>query len=148
MDLSINISANAVAWYAAIVSTVGVIVATLNFLSDRRRVKVTAQHGFLTGVGDDSTKVMLTVANIGKRPVTASSVGFAIKGSGDVILTATPNLVLPKTLKEGTSGQTWINHDELMRVLKREKKGVEDIEYVWCRDSTGKTYKGKYRLKW
>lgn len=148
MNLSINISAQAVAWYAAIVSTVSVFIAVLNYLSDRRRLKVLAQHGFLTGMGDDSTKVMISVANIGKRPVTISSVGFEVKDSGDMILISTPNLSLPKTLKEGTSGQTWINHEELLYLLKKEKKTVKDIKYVWCKDSTGKVYKAKFKLKW
>ncbi len=145
MNISINISANVVAWYAAIVSTIVMVIAILNYLGDKRRLKVSAQHGFLTGVSDDSTKVIITAANIGKRPITVSGVGFEMNEGGNLILMETPMLKLPHTLKEGTSCQTWINHDELMGGIKGD---VKRIKSVWYRDSTGKYYKAKYKLQW
>ena len=148
MNIDLNISASAVAWYAAIVSTAGVIVALLNFMADKRRLRVKASHGLLVGVNDDSTKIFISVANIGKRPVSISSVGFTVKGGDDMVLTTTPNLNLPKTLKEGAGVQTWMNHEEFVRVLARGDRAVEDVAYTWCRDSTGKVYRSRFTLKW
>jgi hypothetical protein len=148
MEFSINITANMVAWYAAIVSTLGVIVAVLNYLGDKRRLKLSASHGILTGMGDDSTKVIFSAANTGKRPVTISGVGLSFVEKNDLVLVRTPNLKLPSTLKEGQSCSTWMDHAELEHLLKREKKTVKDIKYVWFRDSTGKRYRRKYKLKW
>ncbi len=147
-ELSITISANTVAWYAAIVATVSASVTILNYLSDRRKLKVSASHGLITGTGDWSAKVILTAANTGKRPVTIQGVGFTFYDKSDLILTTTPNLNLPKTVKEGDSCSTWIDHAELITSLRIEKREIGDIKCTWFRDSTGKRYTQKFKLKW
>ena len=147
-EISITISAATVAWYAAIVSTVSVAIAILNYLGDKRRLKVSASHGFLTGVGDDTTKVILTAANTGKRPVTVQGVGFLFNDGSDLILMNTPNLRLPKAVEQGESCSTWINHDELLESLKGENRTIQDIKSVWFRDSTGVRFTAKSKLKW
>lgn len=147
-EISIVISATTVAWYAAVVSTVSVIIATLNYLGDKRKLKVSASHGFLTGVSDDSTKVFLTAANTGNRPVTVQGVGLTFKDGSDLILMSTPGLELPKAVEQGDSCATWIDHAELLASLKRDGKSTEDIDLVWFRDSTGKRFTAKYSLKW
>lgn len=146
-EINITISAATVAWYAAIISTASVIIAILNYLGDKRRLRVSASHGFLTGVGDDATKVILTAANVGKRPVTVQGVGFLFN-DGSLILMNTPNLRLPKTVEQGESCSTWINHDELLESLKGGNRTKKDIKSIWFRDSTGVRFTAKSKLKW
>lgn len=147
-DINISISANSVAWYAAIVATISALIAVLNYLNDKRRLKVSISRGFLTGVGDDSTKLFLKAANIGKRPVTVNGVGFNLKGKTDITLMHTPMLNLPYTIKEGNSCQTWIEHEEFLMQLKQDGDTIQDITHIWFRDSTGKIYKKRAKLKW
>ena len=147
-ELSIVISAEAVAWYAAVVSTIGVTLGILNHIGDRRMLKISASHGFLTGMGDGSTKVFLTAANIGKRPVTVEGVGFTFRDKNSLAIMRTPNLNLPKTLKEGQSCSTWIDHAEFLDQLKNGDHTIKDVKKVWFRDSTGKRYESKFKLKW
>jgi hypothetical protein len=154
-SINFTISASTVAWYAAIVSTVGVIIALtsaiiafLNYRADKRRLKVSISRGFLTGLGDDSTKLIFNAANIGKRPVTIQGVGLSLKGKTNLIIMNTPMLKLPHTIKEGDSAQTWSDHAELIEQLKQSKKTIRDVKTVWFRDSTGKVYSRKTKLKW
>ena len=46
-DISIHISANTVAWYAAIVSTVGLLATIYTAWKDRPRVKITINPDIL-----------------------------------------------------------------------------------------------------
>lgn len=154
-NIHFTISASTVAWYAAIVSTIGVMIALasafisfLNYRADKRRLKVSISRGFLSGVGDESTKLFFKAANVGKRPVTIQSVGMGLGGRTNLILMSTPMLKLPYTIKEGDSAQTWSDHAELIQQLKRSKKTIRDIKTVWFSDSTGEVYNRKVKLKW
>jgi len=145
-NIEVNISANAVAWYGAIVASVSVLLATFSYIGDKRKIKVRVSHGLFMGHSlslDEKMTVFLNAANTGKRPVTISSAGFRFKDGQDIVLTETPNLRLPFTIEEGRSCQTWIEKSSLLKAMKHEKSR---IKFGWYRDSTGKLYKGKYRI--
>ena len=141
-EFSIQITASAVAWYGAIVATASALIAFFNYLSERRKIKVTISHGFLVyGRGlEDRLRVFINAANIGKRPVTVNTVGFRLKNGNDIVLMETPSLQLPFTIEEGRSCQTWIDKKELLGEIKKAKT---KIKFGWYRDSTGKYYKGR-----
>jgi len=70
----IEISANAVAWYGAIVATLSALIALLNYWRDKARVKITYQKDIqIMGRQNvyDQTKTYfnITVINKGRRPI-------------------------------------------------------------------------------
>jgi len=82
--LTITITAEAVAWYAAIVATVSVAVQAAIFFRDRKRVKVSFRMGYEI-IGDPrytGTYTMVYVVNTGRRPFTLTNMGLRyLKGS-------------------------------------------------------------------
>ena len=70
----LEISASAVAWYGAIVATIGILVSLYNVLRDRARIKIKYQEdmqiiGPQTVYDSNKTYFNITVINKGRRPV-------------------------------------------------------------------------------
>jgi len=70
----LEISASAVAWYGAIVATVGILVSLYNVLRDRARIKIKFQRdmqiiGPQPVYDPNKTYFNITVINKGRRPV-------------------------------------------------------------------------------
>ena len=88
----------------------------------------------------DPTKeyIVITVANRGRRPRTIDKVGLKLHaGSGTHsthIIAADAVLKGPQELTEGR-GSTWI--------IEQGDIALDNIEYVWAYDQTGKQYRGK-----
>jgi hypothetical protein len=75
----ISISGSVVAAYAAIFSTITAAAQLWNYARDRARIKVTARTNMQL-MGDSKYKagqtlLIVTVANLGRRPVTITTVG-------------------------------------------------------------------------
>lgn len=147
-EISITVSAETVAWYGAIIATLSLVIAATKLFADRRRLRVSVDYGILKGVGDERTKVFISAANIGKRPITVNSLGLRFKDNTEIIIRQTPNLNMPHTLNEGEDCRTWIDKEELVASLAENNKQLSDIEYGWYRDATSKYFTGKYKLKW
>lgn len=100
---TLTITASAVAWYAAIVATVAAIIQAANFLRDRVKVKVTFQRN-MEIFGDPRragmTFTVVRVVNIGRRPVTLSTIGLKYLDPRGAVFTDTVP-VLPCELTEG-----------------------------------------------
>jgi hypothetical protein len=144
--LTITISANSVAWYGAVVATASALIATANYLGDKRKLKVKVTHGLFVGNTfdiDEKMMVFVGAANVGKRPVTVNSAGFRFRNGQDIVLMETPGLQLPFTVEEGKKCQTWIEKKDLVKAMKKQKSR---IKFGWYTDSTGKLYKGKYKI--
>jgi len=76
---TVTITASAVAWYAAIVSTVSSAIQYANYLRDRVHIKVKVQKNMETvndPIHDGMLLTMVTVTNAGRRPVTVTNVGL------------------------------------------------------------------------
>jgi hypothetical protein len=77
-DITIEISANTVAWYAAIVSTVGLAATLYNMWKDRLqlRVRVSPNMALMNMPQYDPAKtyVDISVINRGRRPATISTI--------------------------------------------------------------------------
>ena len=77
----ITISANAVAWYGAIVGTLGILIAMLSAATsivavrrDRVKLKLTVQPNMITaspvlGINTTGPFIIITAANVGRRPI-------------------------------------------------------------------------------
>jgi hypothetical protein len=73
-EISITISAEAVAWYGAIVATTGAIVAGYNIWRDRTNLRVSAKANIkiadsFDNYSADKTYILIEVANTGRRPI-------------------------------------------------------------------------------
>ncbi len=80
-----EISTSAVAWYAAIVATIGAIIAVLNFFRDRARVVIEYQKdriilGQQSVYEKDKPHFAITVINRGRRPINIAKAYLRIIG--------------------------------------------------------------------
>ena len=81
----IEISANAVAWYGAIVATISVAVALLNYLRDRSKIKIKYRKDMQVvgqGLYDTSKSYFnITVINRGRRSINIAKAAIRILGA-------------------------------------------------------------------
>ncbi len=137
-NMKIEISANAVAWYGAIVATFSAILSGWIARRDRTKVKVDAQPNYevkTDGPPDDETYIVVTVANTGRRPVTISTVGLLPKRKTDKsILLGDSIRGGPHELPEGKATQYLIKQDCLDLSL---------YKCVVAYDQTGRKWRGK-----
>jgi len=139
-NITIEISATAVAWYGAIVGTLALIINGLVAWRDRPRIVVNGRAGYkVTSGGSYDTNeeyIAITVANRGRRPRTIDRVGFKLRTGKPAknILAVDSMLKGPQELTEGRSC-TWY--------VKQREINLEDIEYIWAYDQTGKEFQGK-----
>lgn len=75
---TLTITASAVAWYAAVLSTASTLIQTANYFRDRVRLKILFQKN-MQMIGDphyaDATLTIITVTNVGRRPVMVTHIG-------------------------------------------------------------------------
>lgn len=132
-------SASAVAWYGAIMATLSLAISGYVAWRDRARIKATARSGqrlVTPGVpaGHDGEKryVVITVANVGRRPITVSTAGLKMRGDADLWFSEVHG---QEELLEGTS--CCFLGDEAQITL-------DDIMYPFVHDAVGRTYKGRF----
>lgn len=148
--VKIEISANVVAWYGAIVATISFIatfiLSLLKYLRDRARVKVKVSHGFIAPRMqiDNNLKIFVEAINHGRRTVTLKSAGFSLINGEQAVLVNPENIKFPFELKEGKSCMVYYEKTELLKDVKQQKTKIKD---AWFRDATGKIYKTKFKLK-
>jgi hypothetical protein len=140
--VDITISAEAVAWYGAIVGTGSLAVSALNAWRDRPRVRVTADAGYRIqggeerGYSPDKLYISVTVANRGRRPVTIEKVWFDTSepGRGPHILLHDSLLSGSRELAEGKA-TTYLADQALV--------DLRQLTRVTVSDQTGRTWSGK-----
>lgn len=142
----IEISASAVAWYGATVATLSVIIAFLNYLRDKVRVKVKISQGFLayTDHLGDKDQIFIEAINVGRRPVTLSGAGLTLKNGKQLVLMRHENISFPYELQEGKSVRFWVDKNY---IFQEATKAKIKISHAWYRDATGKIHKTKFRIK-
>jgi hypothetical protein len=142
----IEISANAVAWYGAIVATASVLISLLNFLRDRPKIQLKIFEGLLVYGNNlgDNTQIFIEAINVGRRSVTLSGAGLTLKNGKQITIIKSEIVNFPYELQEGKSVQVWINKNDAFRDAGEEKT---KITYAWYRDATGKIYKTKFYIK-
>lgn len=132
-----------IAFYGAILSTILLIWKIVTYyLEIKPRLKVELKYGVgETLLGVTPPLIYINAANIGKTPVTLSSVGFDLGSQMNLIFKQ--NTELPKRLEEG---ENYIFYREI-DVLKSELQNQDPIfqipRYAWVRDQTGREYRSK-----
>lgn len=138
--MTLLISADAVAWYGAILSTLAILLEIVRLLQDRSKVVVKGKANWrVVGGGkaypSDKDYVMVTVINKGRRPVTIEKVALVLKGKGNKVQVLAD--ALKKTLLE--EGQS-VNF-----LADQSKVDIKTVKRVVAIDATGKVYKGKIK---
>ena len=143
--IQINISANLVAWYGAVISTFSLFFVYLNFLRDKSAIEVKISQGIpIYGNQLGETIITITAINIGRRPVTLTGAGFELENGRQIVIMEPSGLSFPCDLLEGKSVQTWVDQDGIFKDVIRE--GTK-IRCAWFRTATDKKYKARFKIK-
>lgn len=135
--------------YGAILSTV---LAVRETRRDHRKVKVTCSLGILTGFRFEPIEaIMITVVNVGHRPVEITSAGFNLTDKRIMVVMddIAPNhqQPLPKMIADGESVTVHKYKDSISGGLEEHwrRAGNSDLKITgaYVRDSTGRTYRAK-----
>jgi hypothetical protein len=131
-----NPSTPVVAWYAAVVSTLGFFLALYVALRDRPRLRISVQPNmrrFGSPVYDeDKFYVVVTVANIGRRPLTVGLVGFTQRRKGGDIILTDSTREGAKDIPEGKSA-TYLAEQAALPLT--------NLKHVLVRDNAGRIWK-------
>ena len=144
LPISLTISANAVAWYAALVSTVLLIIRYLDYRKDRVNVILDCMpdyrvYGATAPHKPDTDYILIKVINKGRRPVTIGNVGFITKGNNEKDALLSDSLREgPRELNEGKSTSYLMEQDAI---------DLNKIKYFVAYDLTGREFKGKLKRK-
>jgi hypothetical protein len=140
----INISGNVVAFYGAAVATVLGVFQIINFLRDRRKVKITVRSNteYVSALaipndcrGDDGDDpyTTITVANAGRRPVTITGIGgYRLYQRKGFLVWHCPSL--PQELTEGKHLTAFVDETEY---------DLTDLECWEVYDAVGHTHRLK-----
>jgi hypothetical protein len=136
-DISIQISASAVAWYAAIVATIGVIMTCYSAWRDRPRVVVTINPNMLVRnappYDPNKTYIDITVRNRGRRPVQISTVSLKLyRTRGFVLVSDSIFQHVHRVLTEERPRTNFFIEQDLI--------DPKNIDYAIVYDETGKFY--------
>src|SRR3989339_531961 len=86
-NLKIEISANAVAWYGAIIATLSIILSFLNYFRDKAKIKVKISQRILAyknhNLGNE-LQILIEAINIGRRAITLSGAGLTLKNRENI----------------------------------------------------------------
>lgn len=136
-----SVSTKVVAWYGAIVATITLLILGFNTWRDRARIKVSAKCGWRifgpSPIPYDQSKdyIGITVINKGRRSVTITKAGLKLKkGKHEWLIAADSMMYKQRELTEGKSCDF---------LIEQEQVDLNNIDYAWACDATGKTYKGK-----
>ena len=135
--LDVTITAPAVAWYAAIVSTASLALGIFLPLRDRPRIRVSARTNWLVGDSEYDPKekyICITVANRDRRTVTIQNVGLESKGKGPDYLASDSWRKGPLEAAEGKA-QTYL--------MKQSGLDLDRIKGVIVVDQTGRKWRAK-----
>jgi len=141
-DISINVSASVVAWYGAIVGTIGLVFSAIATIRDRAKIKILFGRDFrvVGGAGpyrDDIDYASVTVLNMGRRPIKIEKAALKIMGrKGLFLLNDSFAVHRRRTLTEEEPRseflveQDLIDVDRLWYVVVYDARGCEYRKYV------------------
>ena len=143
--ISINITADTVAWYGASIATAVAFFQLYSLIRDRAKIKVKASESYLAigGELEDNLNISIEAINIGRRRVTLTAAGFSLKGNKHIALYKPRFIKFPYDLDAGKSVNVFFNKKELQEDLLKNKS---KIKRAWYRDATGRIYSKRYKL--
>lgn len=146
-EIFIQINASSVAWYGAIVATVGAGVTLWNVWRDRARIRVKINHTLIPRPITNGIRsgFSISIYNHGRRAVVVDKVYLKFADGESLVFLSNSSFVggesgLPKILGEGESHSVVILAGEIAEPLL--KKQVYPISANFC-DALGKEYKAK-----
>jgi len=138
--ITIQISVNTVAWYGAIIATVGFIMSTYNILRDKAKIKIKYEPNMYIHGGESLNypggveHLSISVINRGRRPIRIEAAYLKILGNkGLVYLTDSFADHRPRIITEEKPTTTFL-----------VKQNLIDIKKVYCVivvDGTGRKYR-------
>lgn len=138
--INISISAEAIAWYAALISTILLVIRFLEYQENKINIVLKCKANYRVYPGNkmyppNKNYIVVIVINKGKRPVTIQSVGFISKNKND------KNGILSDSLLRGRVKLT--EGESMDYLLEQDSVNLEKIKYFVAYDLTGREYKGK-----
>lgn len=141
-EITFQISANTVAWYGAIVATLGASVSIYNAWRDRAQIKIDFQKGMRImnarpPYSEDKDYFSVNITNRGRRPVAIGNVGmkyfsgetFILAGSIDDQHTRILTEEKPRT--SILTDQSIIDFSKIYSILVYDQAGREYIKYFY-----------------
>ena len=141
MQIALTISAEAVAWYAAIVSTASLLVSAWSAWRDRARLVITARSGYHLqnpppGYSEEKIYLTVSVANRGRRPVTIQKVWLTQKDSK-----RKSGLLLHDSIRQGSAELA--EGKKVDYLLDQAGLDLDTLRGVVAEDLTGRLWKGR-----
>lgn len=141
--MQLSIPADAVAWYAAVVGTAGVVLNLHSTMRDRAKLKIkVSPYSYPMGRDgsvSDVAHVSITVANAGRRPLGISAAWFTLyskpgqKGViGDSVLCG------KRSLPEG---------ERIEYLVRRDAVTLTDLRGIVVEDLTGRQWHKRLKLR-
>jgi len=147
---TVTITADAVAWYAAVVGTAGVTIAGYVAMRDRAKLRVVArldaevvgewivEPGSVSNLPRGKRYIAIEVANLGRRTVHLKGPSLTLKGSKDRLML--PGEWLPKaSVGEGESARMLWDPEKLT------PQHLKSIDGVVVHDAADRRWKGKIK---
>ncbi|MFH1371465.1 MAG: hypothetical protein ABII09_09310 [Planctomycetota bacterium] len=133
-----------IAWWGAILGTVGTGISIWNYWRDRPRIKVSVAKNIKLSENDmtdnpEEMFVMITAANVSKLPVYLSKAYFTLRTSTQSILLEGPHNFSTKILNPG------LRRDFL---AIQSRLDLSDIKEAYVVDAVDRKFKCKVPRSW
>jgi len=134
LDITIQISANSVAWYGAVIATMAAAVSIYNVWRDRSRVVLSFGKNLRRVEAWDEPLFYVSVVNRGRRPVRVDKAWVKLYGyDGETLIADSLGTRLDRTLDERNPKITfWVKESTLE---------TKRIYCIFASDETGRVYK-------
>jgi hypothetical protein len=150
-ELSIQINASSVAWYGAIVATIGAAVTLWNVWRDRAKIRVKISYALIPHslMSRMRSGFSIVIYNFGRRKVVIDKVYLKFSDGESLIFLSDFNFVggtsgLPRNLEEGESHTVIILAGKISQSLLQKK--AYPVAAIFC-DALGREYKVKTKQK-
>ena len=136
MTYSINITAESVAWYGAIVATASVIFSGINLWRDRSRIKISHTKSWVMNTPTYDPNELyfnIEVRNVGRRTVALGNVGIKLFDGSALLLPDSFNNRVNKVLTEQNPRANFLTVNKDIDFTK--------THYITVFDEAGREYR-------
>lgn len=139
-EISIQISANSVAWYGAILSTFGAVFSFYSLWKDRGKLKITYQKNMRVmnaryPFTEEKDYFIVHITNTGRRPIAIGNVAIQYVTGENFLLADSIDSQSTRILTEEnphtmiTTDQGIVDFSKIHRIMVYDKVGKEYIKY-------------------
>lgn len=138
-NINIEISASAVAWYAAIIGTISLVTSIYLALRDRAKIRIKYQRDMAVMNSPlydrNKTYFNVTVTNIGRRPIRISNTGVRTVGR-ERKFALFADSVMRHTNKVLTEENPYVDF-----MMEQDEDLLNSAWYIVVYDGTGREYR-------